>query len=63
LNVAVREIPSDEADQHFGWLSRFVGIDSPASNALIREILNWEPTHPTLPEDLRDGYYFQPLHQ
>jgi nucleoside-diphosphate-sugar epimerase len=62
LDVAVREIPSDEADQHFGWLGRFVGIDSPASNALTREILGWEPTHPTLLEDLRDGYYFQPLH-
>ena len=48
--------PADVAE-HFGWIGRFFALDTPASSALTRELLGWEPTHPGLLEDLDAGYY------
>ena len=31
---------------HFSWLAGFLGADSPASSALTRELLGWQPTRP-----------------
>jgi nucleoside-diphosphate-sugar epimerase len=58
LNLPVVSIPSEEAGEHFAWLSGFLGIDSPASSTLTRELLGWQPTHPGLIEDLDKGHYF-----
>lgn len=58
LNVPVEAIPADKAAEHFTWLAGFVGVDSPASSALTRELMNWEPTRPGLLEDLDEGHYF-----
>ncbi|AYF96925.1 SDR family oxidoreductase [Protaetiibacter intestinalis] len=51
--------PIDEAQlaERFGWLARFVAADLPASSARTRELLGWEPTHPTLAEDIAAGGY------
>ena len=38
--------------EHFGPLGHFVGLDSPATAVVTRELLGWEPTGPTLLEDL-----------
>lgn len=62
LGTPVREIPADQAEAHFGWLAAFVGIDSPASSTRTQALLGWEPTHPTLLGDLRDGAYFTEAH-
>jgi hypothetical protein len=35
-----------------------VRLDSPASSALTRELLAWQPTNPGLIEDLDEGHYF-----
>jgi nucleoside-diphosphate-sugar epimerase len=59
LNVPVTSIPQDEAADHFTWLAAFLGIDAPASSALTRELLDWQPTQPGLVEDLEQGHYFQ----
>ncbi len=59
LELPVVSIPAEQASDHFGWLARFFGADSPASNELTRELLGWEPTHPGLIEDLEHGHYFQ----
>lgn len=59
LNMPVVSIPAEEASDHFGWLARFFGTDSRASNELTRELLGWEPTHPTLIADLQEGHYFE----
>jgi nucleoside-diphosphate-sugar epimerase len=58
LEVPVTSVSAADAVGHFGWLGAFIGIDSPASAALTRERLSWEPTRPTLIEDLSERYYF-----
>ena len=62
LNVPLVSIAPEDAGEHFGWIGGFFGTDSPASNALTREWLGWEPTHPGLIEDLEQGHYFQLQH-
>ena len=57
LGVPVKSLSSDEAADHFGWLALFAGMDLPASSALTRERLGWEPTGPGLIEDLRNMDY------
>ncbi|GGD35379.1 SDR family oxidoreductase [Aureimonas glaciei] len=42
----------------FGFLANLVTLDLPASNAITRETLGWEPTHPGLLQDLDNGHYF-----
>jgi len=58
LNLPVRSIQPGEATEHFGWMAGFFGMDAPTSNALTREVLGWEPTHPGLLADL-EAHYFQ----
>ena len=59
LSVPVTPIPAENADEHFGWMARFWGLDAPASSALTRARLAWNPTHPGLIEDLEQGHYFR----
>ena len=59
LDVPVTSVAPENAAEHFAWLAAFIGVDAPASNALTRELLAWEPTHPGLLEDLDKGHYFQ----
>jgi nucleoside-diphosphate-sugar epimerase len=59
LNVPIASVPPDAVDTHFGWIGRFFAMDQPASSALTRERLGWEPTHPGLIEDLDAGHYFE----
>jgi nucleoside-diphosphate-sugar epimerase len=58
LNLPVVSIAPEDAAGHFAWLAGFVAIDSPASSALTRDLLGWQPTHPGLIEDLDKGHYF-----
>ena len=58
LGLPVASVSPEDAGEHFTWLSGFLGLDSPASSALTRELLGWEPTHPGLLEDLDKGHYF-----
>ena len=39
-------------------LSGFLAIDAPASSALTRELLGWQPVQPGLIDDLDKGHYF-----
>jgi nucleoside-diphosphate-sugar epimerase len=59
LELPVASIPGADADEHFGWIGRFWGLDAPASNALTRRRMGWEPTHPGLLADLEEGHYFE----
>ncbi|MFJ4810518.1 SDR family oxidoreductase [Streptomyces longwoodensis] len=58
LDVPVRSLPADRAEQHFGWLAPFLSVDGPASSALTRELLDWHPEQPGLLADLDEGHYF-----
>jgi nucleoside-diphosphate-sugar epimerase len=59
LDLPVASISPEDAPEHFSWLAGFLGGDSPASSALTRELLGWEPTQPGLIDDLEEGHYFQ----
>jgi nucleoside-diphosphate-sugar epimerase len=57
LGVPVAAISPEDAPGHFTWLAGFLGLDSPASGAATRELLDWQPTGPGLLDDLEKGYY------
>jgi len=59
LGLPAAAVPAEEAGGHFGWLSPLIAIDSPASSALTRELLGWQPTQPGLIDDLEKGHYFR----
>jgi nucleoside-diphosphate-sugar epimerase len=58
LGVPIASIPRADAGAHFGWLAPLVALDMPASNAITREVLGWEPMHPGLLADVDEGHYF-----
>lgn len=53
LQVPLRSIGQEEAAAMFGWFALFAGMDLPASSALTRQRLGWEPVGPTLLQDLQ----------
>jgi nucleoside-diphosphate-sugar epimerase len=59
LDVPVAAISPDDAAGQFGFLAGFLALDSPASSALTRELLGWQPTQPGLIDDLGKGHYFR----
>jgi nucleoside-diphosphate-sugar epimerase len=61
LDLPVVSIAPEEAGEHFSFLAGFLGIDAPASSALTRELMGWQPTQPGLIEDLEQGHYFHAL--
>lgn len=58
LGVPTASIDPGEARSHFSFLAPLVGIDSPVSAELTRELLGWTPVGPTLLEDLAERHYF-----
>jgi nucleoside-diphosphate-sugar epimerase len=58
LNLPVVSVAPEDAAEHFAWLAHFLAADSPASSALTRELLTWQPTQPGLIDDLEQGHYF-----
>ncbi len=58
LNVPVAAISPEDAAEHFTWMGGFLAADSPASSALTRQLVGWQPTHPGLIDDLDQGHYF-----
>jgi len=55
--VPTASIAPTAADDHFGFLSRFVAMDGARSSASTRTALGWNPEHPSLLEDLTSGIY------
>lgn len=56
LGVPVESFPIAEAGR-FSFLAGFFGLDSPASSEITRKLLAWNPTGPTLLEDITAGRY------
>ena len=59
LGLPAVSIEPADAPEHFGWMSRFFGIDAPTSSARTQELLGWAPSGPTLLADLGGGSYFR----
>ncbi|MGN6325923.1 SDR family oxidoreductase [Pseudolysinimonas sp.] len=60
LGLPVASIDPADAMEHFGWMGRFWPLDLRASSALTRERYGWDPTGPTLLEDIAAGGYDVP---
>ena len=62
LNIPNVSVPVDRAASHFQnlFFAKAFAVDSPVSSASTRELLNWQPIHSTLLEDLANGDYFSP---
>jgi nucleoside-diphosphate-sugar epimerase len=60
LNVPAVSIPHDVLmlPGYFGFLANLVTLNLPASNDATRQTLGWEPSQPSLLEDLDNGRYF-----
>jgi nucleoside-diphosphate-sugar epimerase len=54
LGIAAVSLTPEEAQAHFGWFALFVSGDIPASSALTREWLGWQPKGPSLLADLAE---------
>jgi nucleoside-diphosphate-sugar epimerase len=61
LSLPTASVAPADAAEHFTWLSGFIGLDSPASSELTRELLGWQPTGPGLLADLDQGHYFRAI--
>ncbi|HEY3833658.1 MAG TPA: SDR family oxidoreductase [Acidimicrobiia bacterium] len=59
LGVPTTSLSAAEAVAHFGPLGHFAGLDSPATATITRELLGWEPTGPTLLDDLDVEHYYR----
>jgi nucleoside-diphosphate-sugar epimerase len=57
LGIPTASVTVDQAVEFFAPLGRFVAIDGPATAAITRDLLGWEPTGPSLLEDLENGHY------
>jgi nucleoside-diphosphate-sugar epimerase len=58
LNIPVVSKSADEATQHFGWFTRFAGINAPTSSERTRAELGWKPEQPGLIADIDHPAYF-----
>ncbi len=58
LNVPAISQSPEEAEAHFGWFARFVGIDCPARSEQTRSALGWKPEQPGLIADIDHPAYF-----
>ncbi|POF32123.1 SDR family oxidoreductase [Roseibium marinum] len=57
LELPAISLQAEDVPDHFGWFSTLAGIDMPASSALTRTKLRWEPTGPDLITDLKNMEY------
>ena len=59
LGIPTLSVASADAVDHFAHLGHFVALDSPATAAVTRELLGWEPTGPSLLDDLEQDHYYR----
>jgi len=59
LGIPTASVTAADAGEHFAFLGHFVALDSPATASITRELLAWEPTGPSLLEDLDQDHYYR----
>lgn len=60
LEVPTASMTPEDAVEHFGFLGLLAALDSPVSASITRGLPGWDPSGPTLLEDLEQGHYFRP---
>jgi nucleoside-diphosphate-sugar epimerase len=58
LGLPTASISPDDAEEHFGWMGRVIGLDTPSTSTITQELLGWRPTHRGLIGDLDEGHWF-----
>ncbi|KQS93660.1 SDR family oxidoreductase [Chryseobacterium sp. Leaf394] len=58
LNIPVVSISSEEAAEHFTWFAHFAKLNNMTSSEETKKLLDWNPQHPTLLEDMKGSAYF-----
>ncbi len=58
LNLPAESIAPEQAGDHFGFLGPLVALDNPTSAKQTRDLLDWQPIHAGLIDDLDQGHYF-----
>ncbi|HUD37326.1 MAG TPA: SDR family oxidoreductase [Streptosporangiaceae bacterium] len=59
LGIPTTSVAPEDAAAHFGFMAHFVGLDSPVTAIMTRNLLGWEPTGPSLIEDLEQDHYYR----
>jgi nucleoside-diphosphate-sugar epimerase len=59
LGIPATSVAPEDAAAHFGFMAHFVGLDSPVTAIMTRNLLGWEPTGPSLIEDLEQDHYYR----
>jgi nucleoside-diphosphate-sugar epimerase len=59
LGVPTASVTLADAFEQFAPLGPFVGLDAPASAHITRQMLGWEPTGPSLLDDLEQDHYYR----
>lgn len=59
MKAPVVSVSAEDAPAHFGWLATFAVLDLPASSALTRKRLGWQPGGPGLIADLEQMRYHE----
>ncbi len=59
LGVPTASVSPGDAVEHFSHLGHFVALDSPATADVTRDLMAWEPTGPSLLDDLEQDHYYQ----
>jgi nucleoside-diphosphate-sugar epimerase len=59
LGIPAASVSPADAGEHFSFLGHFVGLDSPATAVITRGLLEWEPTGPSLLDDLGQDHYYR----
>ena len=60
LGLPAASIAPEDAQEQFGFVGTFFGMDLASSSTITQELLDWTPTGSTLLEDLESGSYFHP---
>ena len=59
LDIPTKSVAPEDAPEHFGFMAHFVALDSPVTATITRDLLGWEPTGPSLLEDLEQDHYYR----
>jgi nucleoside-diphosphate-sugar epimerase len=57
LNLPTESVPAPELAEELPFIGAMLAADIPATSEITRRLVNWEPTGPTLLEDIAAGYY------